>query len=438
MMAELLEYAKPSWRGSFELCHLTFWSSYILLYSSVYMVVFISRDRYLLVKDVIRHRLTQTPKTALKLIAGSYVIIVGFTTSIFVWLVLSDNLKQFCASQYLKHRKFQTFMVFVDIVIPVTLLLGYNVLMLKGLKGRRSELRSMMVTPCNHKQSSSNHGHSKSKMKLSITPSIPESINYATESLATLEGSSQRTHDKELVDATGHVRHNIDVSFLSAENNWIQLPILNLLIVNIPLVPASAKIRANRRNINPCFKEGKFVQFRENESMDNSNKFSSLGAQSSHPVSDIIISESDGCAHDEWKNIAHSFEEIKADVISETVSISAEKTKAAKGRAENFTCAECKAMQRKQRELDGCKKAVKTVTTLVCVFLICWLPYYIAAFLKVYDVVNVSYTVSTLMFVILCSNSAINPCLYVVTHNGFRHVILQLFPLTVLRRCRRM
>ncbi|KAJ8026196.1 hypothetical protein HOLleu_33974 [Holothuria leucospilota] len=45
-----------------------YWTSFIFLQHSIVMVIFISRDRYLLVKDVIIHRKTQTPEKAVRLI----------------------------------------------------------------------------------------------------------------------------------------------------------------------------------------------------------------------------------------------------------------------------------------------------------------------------------------------------------------------------------
>ncbi|EDO40582.1 predicted protein, partial [Nematostella vectensis] len=72
------------------------------------------------------------------------------------------------------------------------------------------------------------------------------------------------------------------------------------------------------------------------------------------------------------------------------------------------------------------RKVVRMLVIILVVFALCWLPAHIGHFMLI---INDSPTEVLVMFGFFLghANSAINPCLYVILHSGFRRAFLQLF-----------
>ena len=84
-----------------------------------------------------------------------------------------------------------------------------------------------------------------------------------------------------------------------------------------------------------------------------------------------------------------------------------------------------------QRKEETTRRVLQLATAVVMAFIICWFLYFIRLILFSYNV-DVSCHILFLHLFLAHSNSAINPCLYVVFSESYRHgvknIILQYFP----------
>ena len=87
------------------------------------------------------------------------------------------------------------------------------------------------------------------------------------------------------------------------------------------------------------------------------------------------------------------------------------------------------AVQRTARKnnwvLKRDKKAARTLSVLVVVYLICWLPFYVTL-LCIYYEKDTSWTVRNAVYYLVWLNSGLNPCLYAVTNPKIRKNFLDL------------
>ncbi|XP_071827641.1 uncharacterized protein [Apostichopus japonicus] len=412
MPVSIASIISPDLSSNLLFCHLSFWPSFLALLASIYMVLLISRDRYLMVKDVIHHKKTQTPRMAKKMVLITYFVILIFSVMIYVWLDQSGRFMSYCSSDEIGTDALYTVVAFsVDVLLPVSHLVGYNTLMLKHLKQRRREFLDIVATPCRneHKITSRNkkvvHHHGDN-----TTQHLQDSGQHEDPS---------NTLDTDLLNSKD-LRDNIKDHFEMGTSSMAssrQLENNNIERKGDKEIP---KISSQLDDVTE--RELSETTGKRGQNCDLSEVSSRIG---------ISVSSVDYNLTSDDQNVSVSNSIVKMQQKS-TTDLSSSRSKGLVARndvsiiSQTPKCATCERRKQKKNELFGCTKAVKVVVILVSVFLVCWLPFYIGVVLQALGLIQLPPLLDLAFFVLLCANSAVNPILYVVTNLGFRKAVMKL------------
>ncbi|KAJ8026194.1 Octopamine receptor 1 [Holothuria leucospilota] len=381
------------------------------------MVILISRDRYLMVKDVLQHRLTQTPKNAVRLIAGAYLGTFFFATLNSLWLHQHGLIEEFCGRVIL-HVGYQTFLMFVNVIIPVSLLIGFNDMMFKCLKKREQQFIRMTSVPCRH----TNHTSTRAKSLQTCEDQKSVFEENARRNVFTDLNKVYIVNSVQRKDA-GHSKWKNVSEFANIQQIKTEPSLTySLSMENLPIDMTSTFVKNEEGNL--C------CRYSKKEITINIGICEEGVSSCSHennlpkPTMPNDLEMSTNCKvsccneklHEKCKNREESpGNRTNGKQIIQSPSV-----------ISISSCAGCLRRNVKRCELNGCCKMAKTVTTLVSIFLLCWLPFYTAIILNVYGVASIADQTLHVLFFMVCSNSAISPCLYVATHKTFRKAILKI------------
>ncbi|XP_071827642.1 uncharacterized protein [Apostichopus japonicus] len=411
MPVSIASMISPDLPSNYLFCHLSFWPSYFALHASIYMVLLISRDRYLMVKDVIHHKKTQTPRMAKKLVLITYFVILIFSVMFYVLLDQSDRFMSYCSSnEIVTDAVFVGVNFSVDVLLPVSHLVGYNTLMLKHLIQRRRQFLDIVATPCRneHKITSRNkkvvHHHGDN-----TTQQLHDSGQHE---------DSSNTLDTDLLkskDLRDNIKDHFEMGTSSMassrqlENNNIE----RKGDKEVPNITSQLGDATERELSETTGKRGQNCDLSEDSSRIG-NSVSSVGYHLTSDDQNVSVSNSNVKIQNSTTDLSPS--RSNGLVARNDISIISPTPK----------CATCERRKQKKNELFGCTKAVKVVVILVSVFLVCWLPFYIGLVLHALGLIQLPPLLDLAFFVLLCANSAVNPILYVVTNLGFRKAVMKL------------
>ncbi|XP_071969037.1 C3a anaphylatoxin chemotactic receptor-like [Engystomops pustulosus] len=85
---------------------------------------------------------------------------------------------------------------------------------------------------------------------------------------------------------------------------------------------------------------------------------------------------------------------------------------------------------RKSKRPQRSQRSYRIITAVILCFVICWAPYYICPLTPIYDYNDVLefYKVNTIVIILACLNSCVNPIIYVFMGQDFKHSFLRSIP----------
>ncbi|XP_071821287.1 muscarinic acetylcholine receptor M2-like [Apostichopus japonicus] len=149
----------------------------------------------------------------------------------------------------------------------------------------------------------------------------------------------------------------------------------------------------------------------------------SLNSDHRHPIVVYEDAETDPKKDIESKTefIEAKYDNQGADVVSDQEDTTKENSDSSEKIFKKIRdCKKNPVNRNRGIQLHKSRKAVKALTTLVIVYVICWCPYYVISGLYHSDVINVPEFVLHICLDMIWLNSAINPFLYGITNVRFK------------------